>query len=171
MALRTGSSEDNSPQQESAVGNRRGLNVFDALALVVILGIAGAGYFIGSLGGGGTGGPISVDYTVTPDREPGGLPPGTTKTLALVINNPNDYGVRVDSISAGNSNQTAAGCPAGTVYSAPVDGPVGYLRPGGSRGYDVFVTMDANADERCKGQSFTLPLTVTLVSAAGDRDR
>lgn len=173
MPSKTGPGEDSSPQRESAVENRsRGLNVFDGLALIIVLGIVGAGYLIGSMGGGGgTGETISVDYTVTPDREPGGLPPGTTKTLALVINNTNDYGVRVASVSAGNSNPTAGGCPAGTVTAAPLDGPAGYIRPGGFQGYDVFVTMDANADDRCKGQSFTLPLTVTLVSSAGDRGK
>ncbi|HEY6424489.1 MAG TPA: hypothetical protein VIY28_14820, partial [Pseudonocardiaceae bacterium] len=111
------------------------------------------------------------DFAVTPDREPGGIPPGTTKTLALVINNPNDYGVRVASIGAGSSNPTQYGCPAGAVTSAPVDDPSGYIRPGGFHGYEVFVTMDANAEDKCKGQSFTLPLAVTLVSAAGDRGK
>jgi hypothetical protein len=169
---KTGPSGDSLPPGESAVENRpRGFNVFDGLALIIVLGIAGAGYFIGSLGGDGAGGPITVDFIVTPDREPGGLPPGTTKTLPLVINNTDDYGVRVHSISAGNSNATPKGCPAGSVSSAPVDGPAGYIRPGGFRAYEVFVTMDANSDDRCKGQTFTLPLTVTLVSAAGDRGK
>jgi hypothetical protein len=152
----------------------RGLNVFDGLALLVALGLVGAGFFIGTigLGGGGsgeTGMTTPVELTVTPNEQVRSLSAGTTRTFPLYFHNTTDYGVRVPSISAGSSNAIAEGCPAGTVTSAPVEGPTGFIRPAGYRTYDVSVTMAANADDKCKGQSFTLPLTVTLASAAADR--
>ncbi len=147
----------------------RSLNVFDGLALLIALTLVGIGFLVGTIGGGETGTTTSVELTVTPDDQVRPLPPGKTTTFPLYINNPADYGVRVASISAGNSTATASGCPAGTVYSAPVEGPTGFIRPASIRAYDVSVTMEGTTDDRCKGQSFTLPLTVTLASAAADR--
>jgi hypothetical protein len=147
----------------------RNLNVFDGLALLIALGLVGAGFLIGTIGSGESGATTSVELTVTLGNDARRLPPGATKTFPLYIKNPNDYGVRVASISEGTSNATPGGCPAGTVTSVPVDGPAGFIRPQGFRTYDVSVTMAANADNRCKDLTFTLPLTVTLVSAAGDR--
>lgn len=147
----------------------RGLTVFDGLALITALGLAGVGFLIGTIGGGETGATTSVELTVTPDDQVRPLSPGGTTTFPVYITNPNDYGVRVDSISAGSSAATSGGCPAGTVTSAPVEGPTGFIRPAGIRTYDVSVTMAATVDDKCKGQPFTLPLTVTLASAAADR--
>jgi hypothetical protein len=147
----------------------RNLNVFDGLALLVALGLTGVGFLIGTLGGGGSGATTSVELTVTPDNGTRSLAPGVTKTLPLYINNPSDQGVRVASISAGTSNATPAGCPAGSVTTVPIDGPAGFIKPQGVHAYDVSVTMAANADTKCKNQAFTVPLTATLVSAAGDR--
>jgi hypothetical protein len=150
----------------------RGLSVFDGLALLIALGLVGAGFLIGSIGlggGGETGTPTSVELTVTPNEQARPLPPGATRTFPLYIHNTTDFGVRVASISAGSSNATPGGCPAGTVTSAAVEGPAGFIRPAGYRTYDVSVTMAANADDKCHGQSFILPLTVTLASAAADR--
>ncbi len=146
----------------------RSLNVFDGLAMLIALGLIGAGFLIGSIGGGETGTTTSVEFSVTPDEQARPLPPGATATFSLYVNNTTDYGVRVASISAGSSNATE-GCPAGLVTSAPVEGPTGFIRPAGYRAYDVSVTMAANVDDKCKGQSFALPLTVELASAAADR--
>ncbi len=149
----------------------RSLNVFDGLALLIALALVGIGFLIGTIDGTETGATTSVELTVTPDDQVRPLSPGTTKTFPLYINNPTDYGVRVASISAGTSTATAGGCPVGTVTSAPVEGPTGFIRPSSIRAYDVSVTMDgaANTDSRCKGQSFTLPLTIKLASPAADR--
>jgi hypothetical protein len=147
----------------------RNLNVFDGLALVIALALVGVGFLIGTAGGGKTGVTTSVELTVAPDNDTRSLPPGATKTFPVYVNNTTDYGVQVISISAGTSPATPGGCPAGSVTSAGVDAPVGFIRAGGVRAYDIAVTMAANADSRCKGQSFTLPLTVTLGSAAADR--
>ncbi|HKR49264.1 MAG TPA: hypothetical protein VJT72_06720 [Pseudonocardiaceae bacterium] len=149
--------------------NVRGLTIFDGLALIVALGLAGVGFLIGTIGGGESGSTTSVELTVTPANQVRPLSPGGTTTFPVYINNPNDYGVRVDSISAGSSTATGGGCPAGIVTSAPVEGPTGFMRPTGIRTYDVSVTMAATVDDKCQGQSFTLPLTVTLASATADR--
>ncbi len=147
----------------------RNLNVFDGLALLIALGLAGAGFLFGFVGSGETGATISADLTVAPDNETRQLSPGMTTRFPVYINNNNDYGVRVASISAGTSNATGAGCPAGTVTSEPIENPSGFISPNGIRTYDINVTMAANADPTCKDQSFTVPLTVTLASAAADR--
>ena len=60
-------------------------------------------------------------------------------------------------------------CPTGTITSAPVEGPTGFINPTSIRAYDLYVTMDANADSKCREQSFILPLTVELATAAADR--
>lgn len=154
---------------ENGLGvSARRLNVFDGLALLVALGLVGAGFLIGTIGGGETGTTTSVELTVTPNEQVRPLPPGVTATFPLYVHNTTDYGVRVASISAGSSN-AIEGCPAGIVTSAPVEGPTGFIRPAGYRTYDVSVTMAANVDDKCKGQSFTLPLTVELASPAADR--
>jgi hypothetical protein len=147
----------------------RNLNVFDGVALLIALGLVGAGFLIGTIGSSGSDATASVDLTVTPNDSTRELPAGATKTFPLYINNPSDHGVRVASISAGTSNVTSTGCPAGTVTTVPVDGPVGFIQPRGVRAYDVSVTMAATADNKCKDQTFTLPLTVTLVSPPSDR--
>jgi hypothetical protein len=147
----------------------RNLSVFDGLALVIALALVGVGFLIGTAGGGKTGATTSVELTVAPDNDTRSLPPGATKAFPLYVKNTNDYGVQVTSISAGTSRATPGGCPAGTVTSQGVDAPVGFIKAGGIRAYTVPVTMAANADRRCPGQSFTLPLTVTLGSAAADR--
>jgi hypothetical protein len=147
----------------------RSLNVFDGLALLIALTLVGVGFLIGTVGGGETGATTSVELTVTPDNDTRSLPPGATKVFPVYVTNTNGYGVQVTSISAGTSRATPSGCPAGAVTSIGVDAPAGFIRAGSIRAYDVLVTMAANAGSRCKDQSFTLPLTVTLSSAAADR--
>ncbi|MGH3872476.1 MAG: hypothetical protein ACRDSR_13390 [Pseudonocardiaceae bacterium] len=146
----------------------RRLNVFDGLALLLALGLVGAGFLIGTIGGGETGTTTSAELTVTPS-EVRPLSPGATATFPLYVNNTTDSGVRVASISAGSSMATADGCPTGIVTSAPVEGPTGFIRPAGYRAYDISVTMAANVDDKCQNQPFTLPLTVELASPAADR--
>jgi hypothetical protein len=147
----------------------RSLNVYDGLALLIALTLVGVGFFIGTAGSGGAGGTTSAALTVTPDDQVRPLAPGATGTFPVYVKNSMDYGVRVTSISAGSSTATASGCPAGTLTSTAVDSPVGFIRANSLHAYEVSVTMAATADAKCKGQSFTLPLTVTLSSAAADR--
>jgi len=147
----------------------RSLNVYDGLALLIALTLVGVGFFIGTAGSGEAGGTTSADLTVTPDDQIRPLAPGATGTFPIYVKNSKDYGVRVTSISAGSSTATASGCPAGTLTSAAVESPVGFIRANSLHTYQVSVTMAATTDAKCKGQSFTLPLTVTFSSAAADR--
>ena len=147
----------------------RSLNVYDGLALLIALTLVGVGFFIGTAGSGEAGGTTSADLTVTPDDQIRPLAPGATGTFPIYVKNSKDYGVRVTSISAGSSTATASGCPAGTLTSAAVESPVGFIRANSLHTYQVSVTMAATTDAKCKGQSFTLPLAVTFSSAAADR--
>jgi hypothetical protein len=148
----------------------RNLNVFDGVALLIALGLTGVGFLIGTMGSDAApGSTSSVDLTITADDQVRPLAPGATAEFPLYVNNPNNYGVRVDSISAGKSKMTTGGCPAGTVTSAPVEGPVGHIKEGGVRAYLLSVTMAATTDSRCKGQTFTLPLTIKFATATSDR--
>lgn len=161
---------DNSAVEEDFRDTVRNLNVFDGLALLIALGLVGVGFLIGTMGSGpATGSTNSVDFTITPNDQVRPLAPGATRTFPLYVNNSNDYGVRVDSISDGKSKPTASGCPAGTISSAAVNGPVGFIKASGVRAYMVSVTMAPTTDSRCMNQTFTLPLTVQLASAAADR--
>lgn len=158
-----------SPVKEDSAATVRSLNLFDGLVLLIALALGGVGFLIGTAGGPPTGSTTSVEFTVNPEDQVRPLAPGATATLPIYIKNPNSYGVRVDSISEGKSLATASGCPAGTITSAQLDSPVGFIRADGIRTYELFVTMAATTDSRCKAQSFTLPLTVTLATAATDR--
>lgn len=147
----------------------RSLNVYDGLALLIALTLVAVGFFIGTAGSGEAGGTTSADLTVAPDDQVRPLAPGATGTFPIYVKNSKDYGVRVTSISAGSSTATSSGCPAGTITSAAVESPVGFIRANSLHTYQVSVTMAATTDAKCKGQSFTLPLTVTFSSAAADR--
>ncbi|MGH3978871.1 MAG: hypothetical protein ACRDRZ_07705 [Pseudonocardiaceae bacterium] len=138
--------------------------VFDARILLLIGGLAVAVFLVGVTIGGGSSATTTANLTITSEAA-GGLEPGARGTFNVLINNPEDDGVRVTSISAGRSNPTAGGCPAGTVTSAPVTDPAGYIGPSGLRAYPLTVTMAADPGKSCQGQSFTLPLTVELESA------
>ena len=77
--------------------------------------------------------------------------------------------VCVPTAPSANAEDASSGCAAGTISSAAVDGPVGYIKQGGVRAYMVSVTVGPTTDTRCNGQPFTLPLTVKLASATADR--
>lgn len=135
------------------------------VGLVIVLPIVG--YFIGGLGDHPAATTIPVKATVTPGSTP--LFPGESRTFTALVNNDNDFGVRVASISQGSSEATPSGCPAGVITSAPLANPAGYIPPNAELGYKLTMTVAANLDDRCQGQEFTLPLTVELKSAAADR--
>lgn len=136
------------------------------LILVVVLPLVG--FLIVRFVGGGGSSTTAVNATVIPDRVVGGLAPGGTGTVSVLVSNPNDHGVRVASISAGSS-EASGDCPAGLITSQSVENPTGYIAPNGVFAYGIPLTMAANVDERCRSQSLTLPLTVEFSSAAAER--
>ena len=73
------------------------------------------------------------------------------------------------SISGGSSNATgtSGACVAGTVTTAAVTSPPAtVIAANGSGTYTLTATMNTNPDNSCQGQTFTLPLTAQLASAA-----
>ncbi|MEV6715738.1 hypothetical protein AB0M48_27280 [Lentzea sp. NPDC051208] len=139
------------------------------IAAVTVLavggGVAYAAWSSTGSGSGSVGSTTSVNSTITPVDGAGGLYPGKTVSFQVTIDNPNDYAVAVTSISAGTSALTAGGCAAGTVTSPAVSSP-GTIGADGSATFTLEATMNADAADNCKSQTFSLPLTATLVSAA-----
>lgn len=154
-----GGPEDEEREQRRILG----MTIPQAALLAVVVGPL-LGFGIGIIGSGTESATTSVELVI--DRQDASvLEPGTTDRFPVLVQNPMDEGAQVTSISAGASKATAGGCPAGTLTSAAVDGPPGYISPEGVRTYSVAVTMAGDAQQRCQGQSFTLPLTVELVTA------
>jgi hypothetical protein len=133
-----------------------------ALAVVILLPIVG--YFIGQIGGNGGSSTAEIQATVS-SRSLTTDTFAESKTVTVVISNPNDYGVRVASISESRSEATGSGCPEGFLTTEAVADPSGYIKPGGVYGYQVPVKVSGEQDGRCQGQLFTLPLTVEFVSS------
>ncbi|MET8757432.1 hypothetical protein [Lentzea sp. NPDC004782] len=145
---------------------RKRTAVIAAVAVVAVGG--GVAYAAWSSTGSGSGtvsSTTSANSTINAVDGAGGLFPGKTVSFQVTINNPNSYPVRVTGISAGSS-ELVNGCVAGTVTSPAVTNPAGTIAPGTSGNYTLQATMSANATDECKSQSFTLPLTATLESAA-----
>jgi hypothetical protein len=160
---------ENGPGENGFLATIRGLNIFDALALLIVLALIGVGFLIGTVGSPPTGSTSSVEFTINPEDEVRPLAPGATALFPVYINNPNGYGVRVDLISDGKSKATPSGCPEATITSAGLDGPAGFIMAGGVRTYEISVSRAATTDDRCKGQTFILPLTVKLAAASASR--
>ncbi|KOV82043.1 hypothetical protein [Nocardia sp. NRRL S-836] len=140
--------------------------VIAAVAVVAVGG--GVAYAAWSSTGTGSGKVAStqeIASTITPVDGSGGLYPGRTVSFQVTINNPNAYPVRVTGISAGASD-LVGGCAAGTVTSPAVTNPTGTITTGQSGTYTLQATMSTTATNECKAQTFTLPLTATLESAA-----
>ena len=95
------------------------------------------------------------------------LYPGATATATVTVDNPNDYPVTVASISPGSSNATSGNCPAGSVTTAGLTNPAGVIEPRGTRTYTLTARMIPDPSNTCQNQTFVLPLTASLASAAG----
>lgn len=129
-------------------------------------GVAYAAWSSTGAGSGTVGSKTSVASVITPVAGTTGLYPGGSVDFQVTISNPNDYPVKVTSIAAGASDETVDGCLAGTVTSAAVSNPTGTIDAGQSGTYTLQATMKADAADNCKSQTFSLPLTAQLLSAA-----
>lgn len=139
------------------------------VSLRVVIGLLIAlpilGFLIGNIGNiGGGGSTEKVNATVTPAEI--GLKPGKAGSVSVLITNPNDYGVRVASIEASES-QPADGCPGGVLISEELSNPSGYIEPNDVNAFPVTVTLKDDAADGCLKQALTLPLTAELVSRKG----
>lgn len=135
------------------------------IVFALIIALPLVGFLIGSIGNiGGGGSTETVNTTVTPAEI--GLEPGKAASVSVLITNPNDYGVRVASVEASES-QAADGCPGGVLTSEELSNPSGYIRPNDVNAFPVTVTLRDNAPDGCLKQALTLPLTAELVSHKG----
>ncbi|NMO92609.1 hypothetical protein [Actinomycetospora sp. TBRC 11914] len=148
--------------------NRKRLAVLGGVLLVLAgAGVAFAAYLSSGAGSGTTTGSVAVSSTIGANGTgAAALYPGSTTTYNVTINNPNPYPVKVVSISA-SSSKVAGSCPAGTVTSPAVANPSGTIAPSGSGSYALTATMINDPDNNCQGQTFEMPLTAQLASAAG----
>ncbi|HEX7308238.1 hypothetical protein [Lentzea sp.] len=145
---------------------RKRTAVIAAVAIAALGGgIAYAAWSSTGSGSGSVGSTAELNSTISPVNGAGGLYPGRTVSYSVTINNPNGYPVKVTGISAGSS-ALVNGCAAGTVTSPAVTDPAGTIAAGQSGTYTLQATMNADASDACKAQTFSLPLTATLVSAA-----
>ena len=129
-------------------------------------GVAWAAWSSTGSGSGSVTSTTSVNSTISSDTTGVPLYPGASKTFTVKVNNPNDYPVVVNSISAGSSLITSGGCVSGTVTSTGSTNPSGTIAAGLTGTYTLTAHMDPNAADNCQGQTFTLPLTATLSSNA-----
>jgi hypothetical protein len=150
--------------------NRKRMAVLGGVLLVFVgAGVAFAAYLSSATGSGQASAATAVNATIAPGSNGTSLYPGGTGTFTVTINNPNNYPVRVTSISAGSSNATATNgtCVAGSVTSdAVTTPPTTIIAAGGTGTYTLTSRMIANPDNSCQGQTFTLPLTAAQASAA-----
>lgn len=154
-----------------------------AVAVMVVAGIAGAAgiayaAWTSDATGSATGkSTTSIDSTIAPGTSASDLYPGATKSVTVTIDNPNDYPVVVNSISAGSSDVVNTTCVAGTVTSderptdatglVQSDNTTKTIAGNGSGTYTLVTHMTATAVDACKAQTFTLSgMTATLSSNA-----
>jgi hypothetical protein len=155
--------------------------------VVGIVGLASAAWQSTGSGTAAATGINAVNSVIAPAAT-AGLYPGATKTVTVSISNPNPYPVMVTSISAGSSAAVGAAlCTANTVTTDAIDAiavgepqfdPVTQTNIGpvaipaavgatdGTATYGLTVRMANAADNSCQGQTFSMAISATLVSAA-----
>ena len=118
------------------------------------------------------------DSSITAEASAADLYPGAEQRVTVRISNPNDYPVIVAEISAGSSDKLD-GCVAGTVRSdareqvkglEQTEGAGTVIAAGDSGVYELTTRMSNDPADGCKNQSFNLPLTAALASAATPQD-
>lgn len=140
-------------------------------ALVITLagtGIAAA-YFATQGGGAGSAGTGTMTITgealagETPDSV---LYPGGTADVLLKLHNPNDYPVRLVTVTAVDAPAAANGCtPTGVTFTPPpLPDPRFTLAADATTVLHIAdgMAMDMTSASACQGQTFTLRVTVTV---------
>ena len=154
------------------------------LSIVVIsaaaasaVGIAFAAWTSGGLGVGSAKATDSRDSVIAAGTFAADLYPGALKSVTVTVSNPNDYPVVVTQISDGASDAIGT-CAAGSVTATGLgsatssaalaqDGTTStVIAAGGSGVYRLQTRMIGDASDGCKNQTFSLPLTARVQSAA-----
>ncbi len=141
------------------------------------VGVAFAAWTSGGLGSASAGSATSQESVISAATFAADLYPGALKSVTVSISNPNDYPVVVTQISDGASNVVGT-CPAGSVTATGLGSPTSStaLAQDGSGAtaiaanatgvYRLQTRMIGDAVDACKNQTFTLPLTARVQSAA-----
>lgn len=146
--------------------SRKTVVVLGVTGAVLAGGIAYAAWTSSGSGSGSVQSSTAVNSTISPANSGTALYPGASTTFTVTVNNPNSYPVTVDSISAGSSTVVNTNCVAGSVTSDALTPGSNTIPGGGSATYTLTAHMIANADDSCQAQTFSLPLTAVLTSAA-----
>lgn len=155
---------------------RRATVVTSGLVAATTMGVAFAAWTSTGSGTGSAASTTSENSTITAMTLSAAdeLYPGATKSTSVSVSNPNDYPVIVTSISSGSSD-AVNGCAADSVRTdarslssgvVQSDGSSTVIAPNSSATYTLVLRMTDNPSDACKSQSFSLPLTATLESAA-----
>ncbi|HEX6357659.1 hypothetical protein [Actinophytocola sp.] len=141
------------------------------LLTVAALSIAGAGVAsaVWSTTATGSGSATGGDLTISGEAVSGEtvtdtLYPGGSADAVIKIHNPNPYPVQVVAITATAVPQAGNGCtPTGVSFAAPAD-PQFSLGAGQSTVLHLpgAMSMDLASASTCQGQTFSLPVTVTV---------
>jgi hypothetical protein len=146
--------------------SKRTAVVLGATGVALAAGVAYAAWTSSGSGSGEVKSGTSSSSTIAKLGDGSALYPGASTDITVTIDNPNDYPVVVNSISGGSSALLNTSCAAGSVYSDAVSNPAGTIAPHSSAPYTLHAHMIASPDDACKSQTFTLPLTAQLSSAA-----
>jgi hypothetical protein len=141
-----------------------------------VVGVAFASWTSSGLGFGSAQATTSKDSVIAAGTFAADLFPGALKSVTVTVSNPNDYPVVVTQISNGTSDAIGT-CAAGSVFSTGLgtdtfsvalaqDGGATVIAANGSGTYRLATRMIGDAADGCKSQTFNLPLTARVQSAA-----
>jgi hypothetical protein len=150
--------------------------VLVSVAAASAVGVAFAAWTSGGLGSGSAAATTSEESVIAADTFAADLFPGALKSVTVSITNPNDYPVVVTQVSAGSSDPVN-GCAAGSVFSTGLGtatssdalaqaGGGTTIAANASGVYRLETRMIGDATNACKAQTFNLPLTARVQSAA-----
>lgn len=149
-----------------------------SVAAVSAAGVAFASWTSGGLGSASAQATTSKESVIGVAVSAADLYPGALKSVTVAVSNPNDYPVVVTQVSDGTSNVVNTTCAAGSVLSTGLgtatsstplaqDGTTTtVIAASGSGIYRLQTRMIGDAADACKSQTFTLPLTARVQSAA-----
>jgi hypothetical protein len=151
--------------------------VLVSAAAVSAVGVAFAAWTSAGVGSGTAKAADSKDSVIAAGTFAADLYPGALKSVTVTVSNPNDYPIVVTQISDGTSAAVGT-CAAGSVTATGLgsstsstalaqDGSTNtVIAANGSGVYRLQTRMIGDASDGCKSQTFSLPLTARVQSAA-----
>ena len=148
-----------------------------SVGAVSVAGVAFASWTSSGLGAGSAKATTSANSVIAAGTFAADLYPGALKSVTVTVSNPNDYPIVVNQITDASSDAVGT-CAAGSVTATGLgtatssaalaqDGTAGtVIAAQGSGVYRLQTRMIGDASDGCKGQTFNLPLTARVQSAA-----